>query len=149
MVDLILSALAEAGQRGIILSGWAGLQRADVPDTMFMLDSAPFSWLFSRVAAVVHHGGAGTTSAGLRAGVPSLVIPFFGDQPFWGQRVAALGAGPDPIPRKKLTAGRLAQAIRRMVSDRGMHERAARVGERIRAEDGVARAVDVIRSFEG
>lgn len=149
MVDLILSALAEAGQRGIILSGWAGLRKADAPDSVFMVDSVPFSWLFPRVAAVVHHGGAGTTSAGLRAGVPSLVIPFFGDQPFWGQRVAALGAGPNPIPRKKLTAGRMAQTIRRMVTDRGMRERAARVGERIRAEDGVARAVEVIHRFEG
>ena len=93
-----------------------------------MVDAVPFSWLFPRVAAVVHHGGAGTTSAGLRAGVPSVVVPFFGDQPFWGQRVADLGVGPEPIPRKKLTAERLAQAIQIAVTDQAMRRRAADSG---------------------
>ena len=110
-----------------------------------MVDSVPFSWLFPRVAAVVHHGGAGTTSAGLRAGVPSIVIPFFADQPFWGQRVAALGVGPAPIPRKKLTAERLAQAIHTAVTDQAMRQRAADLGVKIQAEDGVARAVTIIQ----
>ena len=82
-----------------------------------MVDGVPFAWLFPRVAAVVHHGGAGTTSAGLRAGVPSVVVPFFGDQPYWGLRVADLGVGPVPIPRKKLTVERLAQAIQTAVTD--------------------------------
>jgi hypothetical protein len=117
--------------------------------TVFMVDSIPFSWLFSRVAAVVHHGGAGTTSAGLRAGVPSVVIPFFGDQPFWGQRVAELGGGPEPIPRRKLTVERLAQAIQRAVTDQTMRQRAAELGARIRAEDGVACAVDVVQRIKG
>ena len=101
-----------------------------------MVDSVPFAWLFPRVAAVVHHGGAGTTSAGLRAGVPSVVVPFFGDQPYWGQRVADLGVGPAPIPRKKLTAERLAQAIQTAVTDQAMRGRAAELGAKIRAEDG-------------
>ncbi len=93
-----------------------------------MLDSAPFSWLFPRMAAVVHHGGAGTTSAGLRAGVPSIIVPFFADQPFWGQRVADLGVGPAPIPFKRLTADRLAQAIQIAVTDQSMRQRAAELG---------------------
>jgi sterol 3beta-glucosyltransferase len=80
--DLVLQALARTQQRGIMLSGWSGLNKADLPDSVFMLDYIPFSWLFPRVAAVVHHGGAGTTAAGLKAGVPSIVIPFFGDQLF-------------------------------------------------------------------
>jgi len=112
-----------------------------------MVESVPYDWLFPRVAAVVHHGGAGTTSAGLRAGVPSIVVPFFGDQPFWGQRIADLGVGPAPIPRRTLTAARLAQAIRRAVTDEAMQQRAADLGARIRAEDGVARAVAVIQQF--
>lgn len=137
--DLILDALARAGQRGIIHAGWGGLRRVDLPDSVLMVDGVPFSWLFPRVAAVVHHGGAGTTSAGLRAGGPSVVVPFFGDQPFWGQRVADLGAGPAPIPRKKLTAERLAEAIRAAVTDEAMRQRAADLGAKIQAEDGIAR----------
>jgi UDP:flavonoid glycosyltransferase YjiC (YdhE family) len=147
--DLVLQALARSKQRGIMLSGWGGLHKADLPDTVFMLDSAPFSWLFPRVAAVVHHGGAGTTSAGLRAGVPSVVIPFFGDQPYWGQRVAELGVGPEPVPRRKLTVERLAAAVHQAVTDPSMRRRAADLGSEIQAEDGVARAVAVIQQIEG
>jgi UDP:flavonoid glycosyltransferase YjiC (YdhE family) len=148
-VDLILEALARTGQRAILLSGWGGLQKADLPGSVLMVDSVPFSWLFQRVAAVVHHGGAGTTSAGLRAGVPSIVVPFFADQPFWGRRVVELGVGPEPIPRRKLTAGRLAQAIHSAVSDQTLRQRAAELGSAIRAEDGVARAVAIIQQLEG
>lgn len=143
--DLILRALARAKQRAVMLSGWSGLRKADLPDTVFMLDSIPFSWLFPRAAAVIHHGGAGTTAAGLRAGVPSLVVPFFGDQFFWGRRVAALGVGPEPIPRKELTAERLAQAIERALTDQTMRRRSADLGASIEAEDGVARAVAVVQ----
>jgi hypothetical protein len=90
-----------------------------------MVDSIPHSWLFPRVAAVIHHGGAGTTAAGLRAGVPAIVILFFGDQLFWGQRDAKLGVGPEPILRKQLTVERLAQAIQTAVTDQSMRQRAA------------------------
>jgi UDP:flavonoid glycosyltransferase YjiC (YdhE family) len=98
------------------------------------------------MAAVVHHGGAGTTGSGLRAGVPSIVVPFFGDQFFWGWRVEDLGAGPKPISRKRLSVERLAAAIRRSVDDKEMRRRAAALGERIRCEDGVAAAVEAITS---
>jgi sterol 3beta-glucosyltransferase len=116
-----------------------------VPDSVFVIDSVPHAWLFPRAAAVVHHGGAGTTAAGLRAGVPSVIVPFFGDQPFWGQRVAQLGVGPAPIPRRELTVERLAQAIHEAVTDPAMRQRAAHLGSNIRAEDGIARAVAVIQ----
>jgi UDP:flavonoid glycosyltransferase YjiC (YdhE family) len=96
------------------------------------------------VAAVVHHGGAGTTGAGLRAGVPSILTPFVADQPAWAIRVAELGAGPRPIPFKELTAERLADAIGQAVSDATMRESAGRIGERIRAEDGVGAAIEVL-----
>jgi UDP:flavonoid glycosyltransferase YjiC (YdhE family) len=141
---LVLEALARAQQRAVILCGWGGLQMTDLPPHTIAVDSVPFSWLFPRCAAVVHHGGAGTTAAGLRAGVPSIVIPFFADQPFWGRRVAELGVGPAPIPRKKLTAERLAQAIELAVGDRDMRRRAAELGAKIRAEDGVAQAVAIV-----
>ncbi|MFN8595386.1 MAG: glycosyltransferase [Anaerolineae bacterium] len=144
----IVQALAQTRQRAILLSGWGGLGSIDLPDTIFKLESAPFAWLFPRMAAVVHHGGAGTTSAGLRAGVPSIIVPFFADQPFWGQRVADLGVGPRPILRKHLTADRLAQAIQIAVSDQAMRQRAANLGAKIRAEDGIARAVEVVAQIE-
>ncbi len=119
---------------------------ADTPSSVYVLDAAPHEWLFPQMAAVVHHGGAGTTAAGLRAGVPSLICPFFGDQPFWGRRVALLGAGPQPIAQKRLTAERLAEAIQAMVSDGKMRARAETIGAAIRCEDGVARAVALIEA---
>ena len=146
--ELVMDAIRMSGQRGIILSGWSGLQVKDLPDSVYFLDSAPHSWLFPRVAAVVHHGGAGTTAAGFRAGVPTIIIPFFGDQPFWGARAADLGVGPQPIPRKKLTADRLAKAIRDAVMNEGMRKRASDLGAKIRSEDGIARAVEIIQGVK-
>lgn len=145
---LVLSALAVTNQRGIILGGWGGLHTEDLPGTVYKVDSVPFSWLFPRMAAVVHHGGAGTTAAGLRAGVPSVVVPFFADQPFWGRRVAELGVGPTPIPLRKLTIERLVKAIQTAVSDQDMRQRAADLGKKIQAEDGVASALAVLQQLE-
>lgn len=146
--DLVLGALARTQQRAILSSGWDGMSKKDLPDSVLMIDSIPHAWLFPRMAAVVHHGGAGTTAAGLRAGVPSIVIPFFGDQPFWGRRVAELGVGPAPIPHKQLTVDRLAQAIRQAVTDQAMRQRAADLGSRIRAENGIARAAAVMQQIQ-
>jgi sterol 3beta-glucosyltransferase len=106
-----------------------------------MLDAVPHDWLFPQVAAVIHHGGAGTTGAGLRAGKPTVICPFVGDQSFWGWRVAALGVGPDPIPRRRLTAQRLAEAMHIAVNDERIRQRAAILGTAIRAEDGIGQAV--------
>jgi sterol 3beta-glucosyltransferase len=145
----VLDALRDSGERGIIVTGWGGTRLAGTPPGVFVLESAPYEWLLPRVKAVVHHGGAGTTAAALRAGRPSVVCPFVADQPFWGARVAALGVGPEPIPQRKLTAGNLADAIRTAATDPAMRERAARLGERIRAEDGVGNAVAVIEGVLG
>jgi sterol 3beta-glucosyltransferase len=149
VADLVLRALARSGQRGVLSAGWGGLKERELPETVFMIDSMPHSWLFPRMAAVVHHGGVGTTAAGLWAGVPAVVTPFFGDQPFWGQRVYELGVGPRPIPRQRLTVDRLAEAIHCAVSDAAIRERAARLGECIRAENGIARAVAVLEQSRG
>ncbi|MEO8612756.1 MAG: glycosyltransferase [Chloroflexota bacterium] len=144
--DLALKALTLSRQRGVLASGWGGLSQSDLPETVYMMPSVPHSWLFPQMAAVVHHGGVGTTAAGLRAGVPSIIVPFFGDQPFWGRRAAALGVGPNPVPRRRLTATRLAEMIQQTVSDSAMRQRAADLGEKIRAEDGVGKAVNLIQS---
>lgn len=96
------------------------------------------------MAAVVHHGGAGTTAAGLRAGVPYILIPHMGDQHFWAKRVEVLGVGPQPIPCRKLTSERLAPAITIATTDQNMRARAAALGEYIRGEDGVRRMIEII-----
>jgi sterol 3beta-glucosyltransferase len=146
---IVLHALRQSGQRGVIATGWEGLSQSDLPDEVFVIEAVPHDWLFPRMAAVVHHGGAGTTGAGLRAGVPNIVVPISNDQPFWARQVKALGAGPAPIPRKRLTADRLAHAISVAVTDESIRKRAAELGETIRAEDGVVNAVRIINQTLG
>ncbi|MEW5985541.1 MAG: glycosyltransferase [Chloroflexota bacterium] len=145
--EITLKALELCGRRGILLTGWGGLSDSDLPETVFKLDYVPHDWLFPRMAAVVHHGGMGTTAAGLRAGIPSIVVPFFSDQPFWAGRVTALGVGPRPIPRQKLTVEKLAAAICQATTDTAMQARAADLGLRLRAEDGVATAVSLVNRY--
>ncbi|KAF4556437.1 Sterol 3-beta-glucosyltransferase-like protein 5 [Elsinoe fawcettii] len=114
MTQLIFDAVKKTGRRALVAKGWGGMgsDRLDVPNGVFMLGKdVPHDWLFKKVSCVVHHGGAGTTAAGIAAGRPTVVVPFFGDQPFWGAMVAKAGAGPDPIPHKQLTVDRLADAI--------------------------------------
>ncbi len=147
ITDIILEALARTKQRGLLATGWGGLNQTDLPGNVFLLESAPHDWLFPKMSVVVHHGGAGTTAAGLRAGIPSIIVPFFFDQPFWGKRVAELGVGPNPIPINKLSVERIATAIERAISDNAMRRRAAELGERIRSEDGVAKAVELIDRY--
>ena len=149
LAEMVLEALAMSGRRGVLMTGWGGLRAETARENVFVLDSAPHHWLFPRMAAVVHHGGAGTTAEGLRAGVPSVVVPFVLDQPFWGTRVSALGVGPPPLPQKRLTAGRLANAIRIATTDVGMKQRAGARGAAIRAEQGVDNAVKIIERYLG
>jgi len=141
---IVVDALRQTGLRAVLASGWGGLSPDELPDSVFLIDAVPHDWLFPRVAAVVHHGGAGTTAAGLRAGRPTVICPFFGDQPFWGRRVHELGAGPMPIPQKRLTAARLADALRTATTDPEITRRAEALGAAIRAEDGVRNAVRII-----
>lgn len=139
---LVRTALRLAGVRGVLQG-----DPATAEDDMFVVDDVPHSWLFPRMAGVVHHGGAGTTAAGLRAGIPTVVCPFFGDQPYWGERVAAHRAGPDPLPFRKLTVSGLAAAIRVAVGDPGIRAGAAELGRRISAENGVAGACDLLEEL--
>ncbi len=143
---MVIAALQHAGQRGVLATGWGGLAKADWPEGFYGLEQAPHDWLFPRMAAVVHHGGAGTTAAGLRAGRPSVICPVFGDQPFWGYRVHALGAGPQPIPRRKLTVSGLSAAVHHAVSDTETARRAGALGRAIAAERGVETAIALIEA---
>lgn len=143
----VLEGVERAGARVVLLRGWGGLGDTGggaLPAWAHVVDEVPHAWLFPRMAAVVHHGGAGTTGAALRSGAPSIVVPLFADQPFWGERVRALGVGPAPIMRTNLTAPRLADALRQALGDAAMRERAARLGALLREEDGVGAAVSVV-----
>jgi UDP:flavonoid glycosyltransferase YjiC (YdhE family) len=144
LTRLALRALEQSGQRGVLSIGSGGMKRLSAPPNVFLADNVPHAWLFPRMGAVVHHGGAGTTAAGLRAGVPSIITPFGGDQYAWADRVVKLGVGPRATGIKKLTAEKLSIAIRTAMSDSALRARAAALGERIRAENGIGRAVEII-----
>ena len=146
---LVVEALQRCGQRGVLATGWDGLVRIDqLPEDIFILESAPHSWLFPQMAAVVHHGGAGTTAAALRAGVPSAVIPHTADQFTWGRRVYELGVGAKPLPRKRLSAEKLAQAIDAALSEE-IKRNAKDLGVKIQSENGVREAVNIIAGVIG
>lgn len=140
---LVVAAVRQSGVRAILHAGWAGLGGSLPPD-IHQIDYAPYGWLFPRMAGIVHHGGSGTTGFALQSGTPSLVVPFAFDQPFWGERTAALGAGPPPLPYQELDAGRLAAALRRMVDDPALRAGAAAISRRLQAENGIERAVALI-----
>lgn len=137
----VLAGLAEVGLRGVIARGWGGLNATELPKTVHALDSAPHDWLFPRMEAVVHHGGAGTTAAGLLAGRPTLICPFFGDQPFWGRRVHELGLGPEPIPQRSFSTSAFATALRRLVNDASVAQACLAMQKRLKEEEGCAQAV--------
>lgn len=141
--DVVLEALVMSGRRAVLAAGWGGLGGRTLPDNVHLLDSAPHDQLFPLMSAVVHHGGAGTTAAGLRAGKPTVICPFFGDQPFWGRRVAGLGVGPAPVPFKHLTPARLSVALDETEAPR-IRAKARSLGEKISAERGVDTAIAFI-----
>ena len=144
----VLEALSRTGNRAIILSGWSDLGSIPMPEGVLVMEAAPHEWLLPQCKAVIHHGGAGTTAAGLRSGIPNLVIPSASDQPFWGARVHAIGAGPRPISARKLTVEKLARALLEMDED-AIRDTAQAVGRKIRAEDGVGELVRLIESHGG
>lgn len=147
VLDIVLESLSITKQRAVLSAGWGGLQGRHLPEYVHQVEFVPHEWLFQHVAAVVHHGGAGTTAAGLRAGVPSIIVPFGGDQPYWGNRIYQLGVGPKPIMRKKLNTQRLTSAISEAVGNPEIIANAKRIGEKLRAEDGAGNAVKIIEQI--
>jgi len=143
---LIFDAVKMAGVRALVSKGWGGLGGGDVPDNIFLLENTPHDWLFPRCSAVVHHGGAGTTAIGLKCGKPTMIVPFFGDQPFWGAMVSSNKAGAhESVPYKNLTAERLADGIKQCLTQEAK-DNTARIAESIAHEgDGAENAV---KSFE-
>jgi sterol 3beta-glucosyltransferase len=142
---LVRDALRAAGARGVIQSGWAGLTGSG--DDVIGVGEVPHDWLFARAAAVVHHCGAGTAAAGLRAGVPAIAVPNMADQQFWARRLNAIGIGPAAIPHRRLTAENLADAIRVTLADSRFRDNAAQVAARIDAEDGAGRVLAIVEEL--
>jgi sterol 3beta-glucosyltransferase len=146
---LILEALQRSGRRGLLHAGWAKLGAVELPDSVFSLEYAPYRWLFPRMAAVIHHGGSGTTGFALRSGVPSMIVPFTGDQPFWGRRTFELGVGHAAIPFAKLNADNLAAAVKVMTGHSEMRRKALILRDAMVDEKGIERAVGVIQRYIG
>jgi UDP:flavonoid glycosyltransferase YjiC (YdhE family) len=145
--DIILEALKKSGQRGILHIGWGGIGNQPLPDYVLKIDYAPYNWLFPRMKMVIHHGGSGTTSFGLRAGIPSCVIPFVFDQYYWGERIAKLGVGLNPIHHAKLTVERLRDTINLGVNNSDMRQKAIELGQIIRTENGIESASHIIEQI--
>jgi UDP:flavonoid glycosyltransferase YjiC (YdhE family) len=152
LLEIVRGGLRRSGQRGILLGNWSGLSAADdgmtlISDDLLLASEIPHDWLFPRMAANIHHGGAGTTGGALRAGVPTAMVPFLPDQRMWGRQVAKLGVGAEPLPPKQLSADSLADLITVLQSNGALRERAAEIGARIAAEDGVGNAVRVLTDY--
>jgi sterol 3beta-glucosyltransferase len=147
LLKLILEALEISNQRAVLFIGGREVDCRGLPHTVLLVNAVPHDWLFPRMSAVIHHGGAGTTASALRAGVPSFGIPGFFDQPFWSRRIHEIGAGLPPIKPQKLTPQRLASAILQLVNDSNLRKSSARLGEELRREQGIKRAIEVIEKL--
>jgi UDP:flavonoid glycosyltransferase YjiC (YdhE family) len=145
LTKIVFEAIGKAGQRAIVSKGWGnlGVEEVDVPDNILIVGSVPHDWLFQRVSCVIHHGGAGTTAAGLSLGRPTIIVPFFGDQQFWGGIVATARAGPAPIPHKQLTVEKLKNAIE-IALQPATQQKAQEIAAKMQKESGVK---DGVRSF--
>ena len=142
-LEIVLEAIRQSGVRAVMSTGWGGVEIPE-SENICVADFVPHDWLFRHVSAVVHHGGAGTTAAGIQAGCPTLVIPFGGDQPIWAQRVQALGIGPKAIARDKLTVSRLSKALTELTTTKKYRVAARELGERLRMENGAVTAANII-----
>jgi sterol 3beta-glucosyltransferase len=141
MAEMIAKAVSQADVSAIIATGWGGMRDLDWPDNVFALKEVPHDWLFPKVDIVIHHGGAGTSAAALRAGRPSIIIPFFGDQPFWANRLHKLGVSPRPIKPGKLDATLLAEQIQTVLKTPAYRTTAERISHQIADEDGINTAI--------
>jgi UDP:flavonoid glycosyltransferase YjiC (YdhE family) len=147
--EIVLEALEMANRRAILHGGWSDLGAAHLPDEVFKVGDVPHEWLFPRMAGIIHHGGAGTTAAALRAGVPSVIVSYFADQPFWAQQVHQLGCSPKPISRKNLSATNLAKAIQEATRNESIINNSSSLGDKIRTENGIKIAVERIEGYLG
>jgi sterol 3beta-glucosyltransferase len=141
VLPLFLEAASSSGHRVVLVAKREDVEELEMSENVLCIESVPHDWLFPRMAAVVHHGGAGTTGAAFRAGVPQIALPFIADQHFWAQRIAELGVGPEPLKHKKLSVEQALQAVSTVTQDQAMRKRAGMLGEKVQQENGVGEAV--------
>ncbi|MGI5215940.1 glycosyltransferase [Plantactinospora sp. CA-290183] len=142
---MVQQTVHATGLRAVVATGAGGIAMAGSnTDSVHVVDEAPHDWLFPRTAAIIHHGGAGTTAGALLAGRPQVICPFTGDQPFWSERMQSIGVAPDPVPQRQITAERLIGAVEATRSDTTMPRRATEIGELVRSEGGTPRAVELL-----
>jgi sterol 3beta-glucosyltransferase len=148
LTKLIFGAVKRAGVRALVSKGWGGLGEVNAPDNIFLLGNCPHDWLFQYVSCVVHHGGAGTSAIGIAMGKPTIVIPFFGDQPFWGAMIYQAGAGPEPVPYKNLTEAKLAESITKALEP-DIQASVKNMSEKVADENGAEDAAASFHNFVG
>lgn len=144
IADVFAETLANLGQRGILLSGWGELRSTRPHPNILEIEEAPYDWLLPRTRGFVHHGSTAVTHAALRAKIPSVTVPSYGDQLLWGHLLSRSGVAPPPIHRHNLSAERLARAVSKIIIDPRLSQRAAILGQKVEQEDGVAQAVDLL-----
>ena len=143
--EMVQQMVHATGSRAVVATGAGGIAMAGVnTDSVHVVDEAPHDWLFPRTAAIIHHGGAGTTAAALLAGRPQVICPFTGDQPFWSARMQSIGVATEPVAQRRITAERLINAVEATRSDTTMPRTAAEIGELVRSEGGTHRAVELL-----
>lgn len=138
--EMVFEAVRLSGVRALVSKGWGGLGGENVPDNIFMLENTPHDWLFPKVKACVIHGGAGTTAMALKCGKPTMVVPFFGDQHFWGPMIGRAKAGPEPVPYKHLSAEKLAEGIKYCLTDEAQEKAQEMARDIAREGDGAENA---------
>jgi len=140
---IILKSLIRTKQRAVVMKTWGGTDDlTKYPDIIYVLESTPHDWLFPKMAAVVHHGGAGTTAEGIRAGIPTMIVPFFGDQFLWASRIEELGVGIAPFSIKKINTFKFSSSLQKLVSDEEIRKKSEELGQNIRSQDGLGRAIE-------
>lgn len=147
LAELTIRAVRRAKERAVLVTGWGGASGLSLDPNVYVTSRVSHDWLLPRVRAVVHHGGAGTTAAGLRAGRPTQVVAFFGDQPYWGHRVFKNGAGPYPLLRRTMSEEALSDAMKRLVSDPRYESGAKRIAQQLASEDGAKNTAAKIHAF--
>ena len=141
---ILVEAVQQVGQRAIIQAGWGNLGMESPPENICFVGYIPHNFLFRRGCCVIHHGGAGTTAAACRAGVPSITVPHLADQPYWGCTLRKIGVAPKPLHRQDMTPKRLAKRINQVISSQSMSEKAKALMEKVKTEDGLTTAVRLI-----
>jgi UDP:flavonoid glycosyltransferase YjiC (YdhE family) len=144
--EIISEVVRRTGCRAVVQAGWSGLTATG--DDVITVDDVPHEWLFPRMAAIVHHGGAGTTAAGLRAGIPAVPITVFADQPFWAERLRRIGVSPGSVSLKHVTADRVADLLQRATAEPAFQHRARAIAEHVRHEDGAGHVVEAVERLD-